>query len=558
MQPYPTTMSRDERRARGAYYTPDAMVRYVVAEALAGPLASATWDADGAPRLRVLDPACGDGRFLVAAVDAMCAASPRGAEARGAVVERCVTGVERDAAAATVARAALGPGADVRVGEALLSGVVDEGMWDAVVGNPPYVRSVAMRATDPTLWAALRGRFAATSFREWDLYGAFIEQSLRWVRGGGEVGLVVPSRWFTAQFASGLREVAAPALRMVVDFAGGQVFEGATTYAALVFLRGTRCVDGSREAGASEKSRPSPGGAGGGWELSCGSDIAAGDDVAIWRYVGDPHATPHLPPNAGWRRGHVPRASLTASPWTLEIGDAAVRLTRLRAAGPRLGDVARIAKGAGTNADPVFLLDDATAATVEPDALTPCARGRDIRAFAVTPRRHALLPYDRDGRLIPWRRYAERFPRAAAHLERHRALLEARERGRFRGDDFHRWGRPQNIAWHLDHAAKLLVPDATSTGRAALDDRGTLAIDTAYAIRATVPLGLVLAALNSDIVGEWLRSTGIPLRGGYFRMKTAYLTSLPLPDPTTPAALDIAARAVAGDPETARDVLDLY
>jgi methylase of polypeptide subunit release factors len=484
------------------------MVDTVVDETLGPALARAGWDGP-APCLRVLDPACGDGRFLVACAARLAdAAAARGhdrAAARRAVVGRCLVGVERDPAAAAAARAALGPGADVRVAEALTSGAAAARSWDVVVGNPPWIRSVALRAADPALWRRLRGAFAATSHREWDLYGAFVEQALAWVAPGGQIGLVTPSRWLTAAFAARLRGklAAARAVRKVVDFGARQLFDGATTYSALVFL--------------------SPDGA---------------DSVDV-------------------DGGQVPAARLGEAPWVLAAGAAAARLDALAAIGPPLGRVARIAKGAGTNADPVFLLERrgagwwspalAAVVDVEDAALVPCLRGRDVAGYAATVRRHALLPYE-GGRLLPFAELARRHPGAAAYLERCRPLLEARERGRFRGAGFHAWGRPQNLAWHLDPAPKIVIPDAAAAGRAALD-RGTLAIDTAYAVRATgaAPLGLLLAVLNHALVGTWLRARGIPLRGGYFRMKTAYLESLPVPEPTTPAARRAAACALAGD-----------
>src|SRR5262249_52898352 len=150
--------------------------------------------------------------------------------------------------------------------------------------------------------------------------------------------------------------------------------------------------------------------------------------------------------------------------------------------------------------------------------------GRDIQPFAATRRRVALLPYD-EGRLLPLDALP---PGARDYLERCRPLLEARERGRFRGDRFHAWGRPQNLEWLQGSAPKIVVPDAAAAGRAALD-AGTLVIDTAYAIRplGDAPLGLLLAVLNHPFVAVWLRAHGIPLRGGYFRMKTAYLAGLP-------------------------------
>jgi hypothetical protein len=189
----------------------------------------------------------------------------------------------------------------------------------------------------------------------------------------------------------------------------------------------------------------------------------------------------------------------------------------------------------------------------------PCIRGRDVAAYALLDARDALLPYDpRSGALYAPDELRRIAPSAAAHFDRHRALLEARERGRFAGATFYRWGRPQNLAWHLDGAPKIVVPDAASAGRAALDDRGRLVIDTAYAIRPldprATPIGLLLAVLNSPVVATWLRATGIPLRGGYFRMKTAYLQSLPVPDPSTPAARALAADALVAGPDDAAEL----
>src|SRR5262249_14057184 len=225
------------------------------------------------------------------------------------------------------------------------------------------------------------------------------------------------------------------------------------------------------------------------------------------------------------RGGVGPAGRLGAAPWVLSGGDEAERLAALAAIGPPLGTIARIAKGAGSNADPVFLLERRGAAwispalgapvAIEPEAMFPCLRGRDVAAYAASVRRHALLPYDDDGRLVPFADFARRFPGAAEYLSRCRPLLEARESGRFQGERFHAWGRPQNLAFHRDGAAKVVVPDAAAAGRAALD-RGTLVIDTAYAVRPTgdAPIGLLLAVLNHGLFATWLRARGLPLRGG--------------------------------------------
>jgi hypothetical protein len=189
--------SRDGRRASGAYFTPAPLVEFVVAETLGARLARPVrWHRDGSPALIVLDPAAGDGRFLAAAADLLAdRAAARGADpvaARRAIVARCLIGVERDAEFVKLARARLGDSAVVHQREALLDSPVAAGAVDVVVGNPPYQRSIHFSRTDEELWRALRGRYAATSHGEWDLYAAFLEQSLAWTRPGGQVRQAPP------------------------------------------------------------------------------------------------------------------------------------------------------------------------------------------------------------------------------------------------------------------------------------------------------------------------------------------------------------------------------
>lgn len=461
-----------QRRARGQVFTPaglaEAVCRMVVT----------------APSPRVLDPACGDGSFLAAAASV----APR---AR-------LVGIERDRRLAAATRRRL-PDAAVHCAEALF-GAPALAPVDAVVGNPPYVRSIRLRADDPALWARVRGAFAATSFGEWDLYGAFLERSLDWVRGGGAVGLIVPSRWLTARWAGPLRARLAErgAVRALVDLGAEQVFDRATTYASIAIL----------------SARPQPG------------------PAILMRRV-----------RGRWEPGEVDTRARGDQPWTAAaIAPArAARRGSARAAGLTLGDVARIAKGTGTNADRVFVLPDARvdgalvrsgAIAIEAAATRVCLRGRDVGA---PPTARCLVPY-RDGALLDWDELRRLWPRAAAYLASQRATLEARERGRFTGARFHAFGRPQNLAFHLDPAPKLVIPDVCRTPRVAVDATGALVLDTAYALRprpgAPPPwdrLDTLRALLLSPELAAWIERTSVPLRGDYRRWKTAFLAPMPLP-----------------------------
>lgn len=487
--PPPSAVSAAARRGQGVVFTPAPLARYVAAQVLA-PLRGR-----GRP-LVVLDPAAGDGALLAAAAAELGPGHH-------------LIGLERDPALAAALRARV-PTAEVHVCEALLAAPPLPPV-DAVLGNPPYVRSIRLRAADPALWQAVRGAFAATRHGEWDLYAAFLERAPAWLAPGGRFGLIVPSRWMTARTAAGLRQHLAEAgvVRAILDFGPTQIFAAATTYAAVVI----------GERGAA----PPP-------------------TIAVRRHDG-----------VRWHAVTIERACWGAAPWLAAVGDATL-VTRWAGRGPTLGEVARIAKGAGSNADPVFVLDDATVegalvrgrsggevVEVEAALTWPLRRGRDVVAWAAPvgaaePR--ALLPYAppyRTGDLVPWPTLARDFPRAAAHLDRHRARLAGRERGRFAGACAHAWGRPQNLGFLLDRAPKIIVPDVLATARAELDLDGRLVLDSAYAVRprpgGPIPIEVLLALLNAPVVRTWLDHHSVPLRGGFTRLKTAALAPMPVPAP---------------------------
>lgn len=524
--------TRRELRQRGAFFTPAPLVKFVV-ESVLRPLA------DSQPRrLVVLDPACGDARFLAAAAAWKTRYLP--------ATTLHLIGIERDHQTAEQARTTLtslddhsGITVEVCEGEALL-GIPDLGAIDAVLGNPPYLRSIHLRSEDPLLWAALRDRFAATSHGEWDLYAPFIERSLQWVSPQGRVGLVVPSRWMTAASASKLRAAVAPAVTELIDFGSTQVFASATTYASVVLMT---------------RQLPRP---------------ASAEIVNI-------DVSRLLP--SGWVHTTINVSEPAGAAWIVRAGPGHRALS---AATRTLGEVAQIAKGCGTNADRIFVVrgeingesfdghnGDGQPVHLEAAALRRCLRGRDVEATAsIGPNRdgqdYCVLPYRSAGAanppprmsasptLLTWSELQQELPRLADYLRVHRSALEGRERGRFAGATFYQFGRPQNLRFLLDPQAKVVIPDVAVRGRAVLD-HGSLVLDSAYAVRPRVDApgpwhhpALLRVLLRSSAVRLWLDMVGVPLRGHYFRMKTAFLAPMPLP--RDGAALDhCAAAAVAGD-----------
>lgn len=160
-----------ERKRYGQWATPWWVAAAVTREACRGlPV-----------RPTVVDPACGDGRWLLAA-------------ARERPGARLI-GVDLDPSAVAAARETCrraGVAAEIVLGDGLSLPL----RADLVVGNPPWVRPQNLpRAVREDLWA----RFSAASDKS-DLYACFVERALQ---VAPRIALVLPDGWLhLASFAA--------------------------------------------------------------------------------------------------------------------------------------------------------------------------------------------------------------------------------------------------------------------------------------------------------------------------------------------------------------------
>jgi hypothetical protein len=104
-------LANEGRRAQlGAWYTAPTVVEGLLGLALDPLLADRAGDVEALEALRVVDPACGDGRFLVAAARRIATALETAGRPEAdawTVAAACVLGVDRDLDAAELARRAL-------------------------------------------------------------------------------------------------------------------------------------------------------------------------------------------------------------------------------------------------------------------------------------------------------------------------------------------------------------------------------------------------------------------------------------------------------------------
>ncbi len=304
-----------KRKREGVVYTPDVVTRFLaertvgktLEERFAGLLAThateATLPSNGNPitwrdgvaserafwqeyaaalrGLRIVDPACGSGAFLVAAFDLLAAEYRRAVDrllALGEKVDfdfydeiltRNIYGVDLNAELVEISRLSLwlktarnkhrlqNLETTIKVGDSLIEDaaftdrpfnwraafpdVFANGGFDIVIGNPPYVRMELIKPIKPYL----EKHYTVADDRT-DLYAYFFERGVGLVKDGGRLGYISSSTFFRTGSGENLRKFLGNnvAIEAVVDFGDLQIFEGVTTYAAILTLCKGKMQDG--------------------------------------------------------------------------------------------------------------------------------------------------------------------------------------------------------------------------------------------------------------------------------------------------------------------------
>lgn len=180
------TDTAELRKARGAFFTPPKVTEFIADWALRTGIEE------------VLEPSCGEAAFLLAAADRFTRL--------GVASAPTLHGVELHAESAQTAAALVeeaGMRADIVTSDFFLIDPVPR--YDAVIGNPPYVRyqDFAGESRTRSRAAALRGGVNLTALAS--SWAAFTVHSALFLKPGGRMGLVLPAELLSVNYAAEIR-----------------------------------------------------------------------------------------------------------------------------------------------------------------------------------------------------------------------------------------------------------------------------------------------------------------------------------------------------------------
>lgn len=470
-------------------------------------------------RMRLLEPAFGDGDFLLPVIDRLMAAWRASTDHAGdpvAALSGCIRAVElhhvsfartRTAVIrllavhglATAEAAALANAWLLR-GDFLLLDI--PGRFHFVVGNPPYVRQELI---PDALMAEYRARYA-TIYDRADLYIPFVERSLMLLGEDGQLGFICADRWMKNRYGGPLRRLITDCfhLKIYVDMYGTQAFQTEViAYPAITVIareKGKAAAKATRVA-----HRP------------------AIDAETLSRLAGDLTAA-ELPERGGTVR-EIEGVAAGSEPWVLESSDQLALVRRLEASFPPLEEAGcKVGIGVATGADQAFI-GPFDALDVEPDRKLPLVMTHDILDGTVRWRGLGVVnPFADGGGLVD----LDDHPRLRRYLEGHKAVLARRHVARKAPANWYR--TIDRIYPALAAMPKLLIPDIKGQAHVVHEDGRLYPHHNLYFITSdTWDLKALQAVLLSGIARLFVAVYSTRMHGGFLRFQAQYLRRIRIP-----------------------------
>lgn len=562
------------RKKEGIFYTPDFVTDFICRNAIVGYLSKNgsntveelileySSDLDGLEerlnKLRILDPACGSGHFLLKAVDVLLeiykaiqteresrgryAFPTRSAKSKASkqftltrwseetearrFIENNIYGVDINEESVEITKLALflkiaSPGRklldlsqNIKVGNSVVSDkaidakafdwreefpdVLHEGRFNVIVGNPPYIR---VQFLNHAVIDWLK-EHKATAYKRVDISTLFFELAKDLLCEGGVVSYISSNQFLVTEYGRRTRGFLRNEFKIkcMIDFGDLPIFEDASTYVSIFTL---------------QNKPPS--------NFNYLRINTLEEAKAIDLGVAIP----------------IDVLSLTDDPWVLKSTPELEILKKLHEHAP-LSKIGHAGTGIITGLDDVLLFNtkEVQEPRIEDELLLPVLRGTDPdRYLDPEPSGYVLYPYKlREGKttILDEEELKRGYPNAYRYLDESKEqLLKRRDSRRTFTDKKHWYGLTRSGRLENFHRPKIVTPGEVRAHKFTLDKTGSGFL-CARVFSVTVDdlnydIRYVLGILNSSVARFYLQNTAPLKRGGYYTYSSKFLNDVPIP-----------------------------
>lgn len=376
------------------------------------------------------------------------------------------------------------------------SEVMGAGGFDAVIGNPPYVRQELLKGVKEyfsTRYATYQGTA--------DLYVYFIERGVSMLRDGGYFSYIVANKWMRAAYGKPLRQwLKERQIEEIIDFGDLPVFAQATTYPCII-----RMCKNEQD----EKIRV--------------VNVQTLDFSSLDQYVQD-------------YKFELDQQGLDVSGWALVDTKQKSLLDKIRSAGVPLGEYVggNIYRGIVTGLNKAFVIDEATKVQLisedskSSEVIKPFLAGKDVKRYQPLTNHGNYVLFTRHGIDI------ERYPAIKEYLKQFKAELLPRP-PEYNGSDW-KGRKPGKYEWYeiqdtIDyyeefHKAKIIYPEICQKNEFTFDESNYYTNNKCFII----PLSdrYLIGILNSHLFLFLFKKLLPQLQGGFFMPAYVKLKDFPI------------------------------
>ncbi|HVA11208.1 MAG TPA: Eco57I restriction-modification methylase domain-containing protein, partial [Candidatus Dormibacteraeota bacterium] len=363
----------------------------------------------------------------------------------------------------------------------------DNGGFDAVVGNPPYVRQEGL-GDDKIAFQANYKVFSSIA----DLYTYFIERGHMMLRPNGRFGMITANKFMRANYGAALRSFLTAIVRLetLIDFGELRVFGDAATDPL----------------------------------ITISSNAAPADTV---EYVQIKSLDFDFLENVvGVNSIKLPKTAFSSSNWSLVAGSEQIVLNKLKSNSVPLGQYVggKIQYGIKTGFNEAFFIDKITRDKLimednkSAEIIKSLVVGDDVRKYTIDfQERYLIWTYVG----VPINNY----PAIYKHLHGYEAQLEKRY------DKGDHWWELRHCSYYADfERPKIIYPVIAMNSRFTLDEDGHYTNDKTFFIPRSD--SYLLALLNSRLVWSYLKNIcsvlGDADDGGRLELRTIHVETVPI------------------------------
>ena len=395
--------------------------------------------------------------------------------------------------------------------------IMKEGGFDCVIGNPPYVKIQVMQESQPVAVEELRRKYKSAQSGNYDIYIVFIEKGLNLLRKEGLLGFICPHKFFNQKYGQNLRNIISEGKNIfrIVHFSDIQIFNNATTYTCLLFLRKSKSEYFEAIKLSSIDYKP--------------------------EYLGSVHFEKF--PISAWHQKE----------WNIQSQSHSAILDKLLKFPSLESITTNIFQGPKAGADNVFILtlknykkktsvlysaSLGEEVELENSILAKYIKGKFIKKYYLdySAQEYAIFPYDKIGQLYSEDQLQKQFPLTYEYLSDpcNKKILLSREEGRFK-NSFWQYSRPQNMKILFNE--KILTPFNAFKNSFAYDNNRdflfSAGVSGAYGVLLKPDINItykfLLCILNSNVVKFFIQNTSTCLRGGFYSYENKYIKNIPIP-----------------------------